>query len=74
MPILVLSAQVATTSKEYNNLIDNEIKQRADAASMLDVFGNQVLSFQQILLQSSDPEDFAAWKKVGPCPQAWPSS
>ncbi len=36
--ILVLSAQVATTSNEYKSLINDEIKQRADAASMLDVF------------------------------------
>jgi len=62
--ILVLSAQVATTSKEYNNLIDNEIQQRADAASMLDVFGKQVLDFQQILLQAKNRAQFDQLKKV----------
>jgi hypothetical protein len=56
--ILVLSSQVATTSKEYNNLIDTEIKQRADSVTMLVVFGKQVLDFQQILLQSGNAQEY----------------
>jgi hypothetical protein len=56
--ILVLSSQVATTSKEYNSLIDTEIQQRADSVTMLVVFGKQVLDFQQILLQASNSREY----------------
>ena len=60
--ILVLSAQVSTTSTEYRNLINNEIQQRADSYTLLVVFGKQVLDFQQILLQAKSPSDYRRLK------------
>jgi hypothetical protein len=56
--IIVLSAQVGSTSSQYNKLINNDIAQREKANSMLVVFGQQVLDLQQILLQSTDAPSF----------------
>ncbi|HST84007.1 MAG TPA: hypothetical protein VLL08_19895 [Kineosporiaceae bacterium] len=64
LTILVLSAQVAATSKEYNSLIDNEIQQRADSVTMLVNFNKQVSDYQQILLQADTEDEYVALKKV----------
>jgi methyl-accepting chemotaxis protein len=64
LTILVLSAQVAATSREYNSLIDNEIQQRADSVTMLVNFNKQVLDYQQILLQADTEDEYVALKKV----------
>ena len=48
--IIVLSAQLASTSREYQDLIDGNIQQRETSRTMLVEFGRQVSAFQQILL------------------------
>ncbi|GAB3244608.1 HAMP domain-containing sensor histidine kinase [Kineosporia babensis] len=56
--ILVLSAQLASTSKEYQDLIDGNIEQREASRTMLVEFGKQVSAFQQILLQARTKADY----------------
>lgn len=62
--ILVLSAQLASTTKEYQDLIDGNIQQRENSRTMLVEFGLQVSAFQQILLQARDQETFDGLKKT----------
>jgi hypothetical protein len=62
--ILLLSSQIASTSSEYDSLIGHQIKQRAAARTMLVVFGQQVIDFQQILLDSKNAEEYAPLKKT----------
>lgn len=61
--ILVLSSQVATTSKEYNDLINGGIKQRTDSITMLVTFGQQVQDLNTILLQASSKAEYDPLKK-----------
>jgi len=56
--IIVLSAQLRSTSKEYQDLIDGNIAQREASRTMLVEFGRQVSAFQQILLQARDSDDY----------------
>ncbi|MBT0767638.1 hypothetical protein KIH74_01795 [Kineosporia sp. J2-2] len=59
---LILSSQLASTSKEYQDLIDGNIQQREASRTMLVAFGQQVTAFQQILLQARTADDYARLK------------
>ncbi|MCE0539827.1 HAMP domain-containing protein [Kineosporia rhizophila] len=62
--IVVLSAQLANTSREYQDLIDGNIQQREASRTMLVEFGQQVTALQQILLSARDAEDYDRLKGI----------
>jgi signal transduction histidine kinase len=62
--ILVLSVQLRSTAKQYENLIDGNIQQREAARTMLVDFGVQVTDLQQILLQARTDAAFDTLKKT----------
>lgn len=62
--IVLLSAQVSTTSDGYQSLITNQIKQRDATRSLLVEFHAQVQGFQRILLLVSNAKDFARLKAL----------
>lgn len=61
--IIALSAQLRSTSKGYQDLIDGNIAQREVSRTMLVAFGRQVSAFQQILLQARDAADYKRLKE-----------
>jgi hypothetical protein len=60
--IVLLSAQIKTTSSEYDSLIDNQLKQSAAARTMQIEFSNQVLTFREALLRGDNATDFTELK------------
>ena len=61
--ILVLTVQLRSTAKQYQDLIDGNLQQREVSRTMLVAFGQQVTDLQQILLQARTTEVYNTLKK-----------
>ncbi len=60
--ILVLTVQLRSTAKQYQDLIDGNLQQREVSRTMLVAFGQQVTDLQQILLQARDQKTYTQLK------------